>query len=125
MMETKTTTTTTTTGMVNARRQTGLRGALLFLANLIPVPWRVRSGWQWYRRLHGGRWSRSATTVGRWFRQSECPGPFNSYILGGEPVPSGACFDQRNEQLYLEDADGNPLPRAEDAPHECHCEVWP
>lgn len=83
------------------------------------VPLRMRTSSRLYRRAAGGRWSRSIDGT-RWRPREMCPGALYSEVLGGEPVPSGVCFD--NTQTGIEYHGGDPF---EDNASECHCEVWP
>lgn len=98
-----------------------LRRVVVALACVVPL--RRRTSWQWYRRAYGGRWSRNITGE-RWHPVKCCLGAFHSDILGGEGVPVGVCFDERESKLAAVSAMGDEVSYQSDA-HECFCEVWP
>jgi len=79
--------------------------------------------WQWARRAIGGRWSQLPGDgySWRWVRTPVCLGPIVTRALGGEPVPVGVCFDERENNLMVDEEIGH----FEFTAHECHCEVWP
>lgn len=68
----------------------------LTLALLAFVPLVTRTSWQWYRRLHGGRWSPLLSE--RWGPVPRCPGPLHSDIIDMGPMPAGLCFDDGTER---------------------------